>query len=231
MTDPPRVVFSDVDDTIIREKSLFSWLRFGAELTPPLDPRERAELDAMLERLRSGELSRSDANELYYQYVLSGRDVASVRALGRRWFSEGMARPQSFLHVEVVSFLKAARSRGFELVLVTGSFSELLEPLAVQLDASAILGAPLEREGGKYTGRLLGPATIGSGKARAVLSYAAARGLDLSRCVAIGDDTSDLELLRCVGTPLLPPAADPRLLALGREMGWKTVSQQTTIQA
>src|SRR5439155_5916206 len=91
---------------------------------------------------------------------------------------------------------------GRATVLVTAAPADLAEPVAASLGMTAALGTVAEVDGsGRYTGRRAGPVLHGEEKARAVVSFAGAEGIDLSRCFAYSDSVSDLPLLEAVGYP------------------------------
>ena len=127
------------------------------------------------------------------------------------------------LQREVVRLVDGLRARGAKLVLVTGSFSELVEPIARELFAHHAITAPLERQGGVFTGRLLASPTIGPGKAQAVERYAREAGVPLARCFALGDDVSDIPFLELAGRVGVPSDGDPELVASAKARGWTVI--------
>jgi HAD superfamily hydrolase (TIGR01490 family) len=119
--------------------------------------------------------------------------------------------------------------RGDSIVLVSGT----LEPLA--LLAARALEAELEARGLKctirvcatrleireenWTGRIVGEAMFGEAKARAIQRIAVELGLDLGRCFAYGDSSSDRWMLEAVGKPAaVNPSND--LARIARRNGW-----------
>src|SRR6186713_678477 len=191
------LIFSDVDETLIRTKSLFDFVRWGLENGELLNEQHAAALDELRDMRRRG-VDRVELNRLYYAKVLSGLEVAAVRSAAARWFGSVASRSE-FYKREVVRVVDGLRARGAKLVLVTGSFSELVEPIARELFAHHAITAPLERQGGVFTGRLLASPTIGPGKAQAVERYAREAGVPLARCFALGDDVSDIPFLELAG--------------------------------
>jgi len=219
------VIFADVDETIIRCKSLFEFLALSAALEPAIPPERRALLSQSLSALLASGCPRAEVNRAFYEQVLTGVSVRSAEAIARTWFSTALAERPGFLDQSVVSLLRVAQANGSELVLVTGSFSELVAPLAAFLDTRHVLAAPLEIVDDRYTGRLLGPPTIGEGKAEAIRRYAAARGdVALARCGAIGDDLSDLAFLKLVGKVFVPATSDARLVIEAKRHDWIVLS-------
>jgi phosphoserine phosphatase len=72
---------------------------------------------------------------------------------------------------------------------------------------------------GRWTGKILGEAAFGKGKLRAALRMAAEMKLDLEKCYAYADSSSDRWLLAAVGRPsVVNPSND--LARLARISGW-----------
>ncbi|MEY4576543.1 MAG: hypothetical protein RL701_1246 [Pseudomonadota bacterium] len=212
-------VFSDVDDTIIRGKSLAGFLVELASHSSSDEARRLRDVTLHIETLLQADAPRAELNALYYQHVLVGRTVAEVERCARAWFARSL-KSQHFLESAVVEFLRDCMLRGSRLVLVTGSFSALLQPLLALLGGGDILGAPLEVTSGVYTGRLLGPPVIGAGKVTALQHYAREHGVSLERCVGVGDDLSDLPFLQMLGTRFVPRNAHSSLLERVGSQGW-----------
>lgn len=217
------VIFCDVDDTIIRGKSL---LGFAECLVGALSVGQAASLNAQLGNLIAG-LKRGDPraelNRRYYEAVVGGRTVNDVRRIARSWYDEASARP-GFYKRSVCEFLAGMRASGARVVLLTGSFCDLVQPIAEHVGAVEILAAPLEVRDARYTGRLLTPPTVDRGKLLALSSYAEANGLVIARCGGVGDDVSDLPFLTAVGRPFVPSDGQIDLLRHAAENGWNVLS-------
>jgi len=198
-----RLVFTDVDETLITCKSLLDFLdfysagRYGAE-GARRSARVREDLGA---RTAAG-LSRADANRAYYR-AWRGEPVAAVEEWARRWFTERSAA-EGFYVREVAAELRGHRAAGASIALVSGSFRPLLEPIAEAVGAEHVLCARPERCGRVYTGALVGPPVIGEEKRRLVRElldrYA---HIDPADCYGYGDDASDLPMLAEVGHAVL----------------------------
>jgi HAD superfamily hydrolase (TIGR01490 family) len=220
---PGAVLFSDVDDTLIRGKSL---LGFAEHLARSLEPAEaalvRQVMEALVHRMRQGE-PRTALNRAYYEGVLQGRSVDSVSEIARSWYRESLASGD-FFNAPVRHFLGLAREAGTKIVLLSGSFRELLEPIAADVGASAMVIAPLERQCGRYTGRLVGSPTVEAGKADALLDYARRERIDLAECGGVGDDLADVPFLELVGFRFVPANAHPEMLRQAHERDWRVLT-------
>lgn len=83
--------------------------------------------------------------------------------------------------------------------LVSGGFAEIVEPLAASLGVRHTIANRLEVADGRLTGRVAGPVVGRAAKARALRRFAAAEGVELERCVAIGDGANDLDMIAAAG--------------------------------
>ncbi|CAO5257423.1 HAD family hydrolase [Frankia sp. AgKG'84/4] len=210
-TEPARVAFFDVDETLITVKGMLSFLEFHLDA-----PDRYRQIADRLHRLAADGAPREETNRLYYE-VFAGQRETEVAASGRRWFQREMVGGSLF-HGELVRVLRRLQAAGTITVLVSGSFSACLGPIAEHLGADHVLGTVPEVRAGRYTGRVL-RTVIGEGKATAARALLAEFGVDGRRCVAYGDHSSDLPMLLAVGHAGVV-GQDPVLLAHAAERGW-----------
>jgi HAD superfamily hydrolase (TIGR01490 family) len=193
-TGVPYLVFCDVDETLIRPKSMFDFLEFHTE------PAEHRRVVAELRDLAARGVPRTEVNRAYYR-AWRGRAAAGVRAAGRDWFADRAARP-GFWVEETRDALARHRAAGAHLVLVSGSFDAPLRPVADAVGAHHLLCTRPVTDGGRYTGAIEEP-MIGDHKRAAVARLLAAHPqVDPARCWAYGDHPSDLPMLDLVGNPV-----------------------------
>lgn len=224
-TPSPRFAFFDVDETLIRTKSMFSFKEFFcrncAESSGSAGVLEhRRFMRSMADYQRRG-MSREFINRKYYE---SYRDLRpeDVRDCAREWFSN-LKTGIPGLYVEpAIDLLRRHRANGEEPVLVSGSSVEILAPLAEELGVRHVLATRLEIRDGRYTGRILPPQMIGEGKRRAVEAFLAEQGAAAEECFAYGDHPSDLPMLEAVGNPNAV-GDDERLEAIAVDRGWNVV--------
>lgn len=214
--------FFDVDGTLLRLKSMFSFHDFWYQRWIGLDSRVRIEeyedVTAILRALVDGGVQRELVNRRYYEFF-SGRSVEEVGRCARAWARTVVADPKLFV-TEVIDELDALRAKGVEPVFVSGSFVEVLTPIADHLNVSHIRATRLLHDGSKYTGRFRAPQTIGEGKALAIGEFLAERSCSSSDCWAFGDDISDVPMLEAVGHPVAV-IGDSALSSIARARRWK----------
>jgi HAD superfamily hydrolase (TIGR01490 family) len=208
--------FFDVDETLIRTKSMFDFYRFFCGLKGADRDLEAFEIDfAEMQRLN---WSREELNRAYYRY-LAGTSPDELSRAGALWWAEASARP-GIIIAESLALLRTLRDDGITPVFVSGSFEEVLDPIGRQLGVQRFLCAPMKIGlGGYYTGELGSPQTIGAGKARAVDAFLNAHGACVSQCWAVGDDLSDLPMLETVGRSVAV-GTGTSLSRIARERGW-----------
>jgi HAD superfamily hydrolase (TIGR01490 family) len=213
---PAYLVFSDVDETLIRCKSMFDFLRFRLVRRdgPEAGVARYEEIHRRLRALAEGGAPREGINAAYYRHY-AGESAAELAQLGREWFAERSREPGFFI-TDTLWSLRRHLAAGAHLVLVSGSFPVCTEPVARAVGAAALLCTTPLAANGTYTGEITQP-VIGDGKRDAVLKYLAKfPEIDPRDCFGYGDHLSDLPMLECVGNPRVV-GGDPELLgALSR---------------
>ena len=216
------LVFCDVDDTLIHTKSLFAFFSImveGVELREQVGLRERWQ--RLLVAL-DAKAAREELNRCFYSEILCGMRVSRAAELARAWFECKRIEP-GFLCGPVVDFVARQRGMGAEVVLVSGSFPELIEPIAEFVGASTVLCSRPRVTGGIYSTELAKGPMIGNAKAEAVRLFLAERGVDRAACCAIGDDMSDVPMLRAAGRGYVPAHADGEVMAVAAREGWSVL--------
>ncbi|WP_234435162.1 HAD family hydrolase [Streptomyces sp. NRRL F-2747] len=222
-TSRPYIVFSDVDETLISVKSMFDFLHYRMVRRHGAAGEEEYErISAVIGRRAADGAPRAEINRLYYSHY-AGESVDTVMRLADDWFTERTSSTRGFYIDSTRRALRDHRAAGAPLVLVSGSFPPLLDPLARELGAETVLCTrPLIRDG-VYTGEV-GTPVIGEGKRAAVLAHLAARpAVDPRDCFAYGDHVSDLPMLELVGHPVAV-GDDPELRARLADLRPETVA-------
>lgn len=212
----PGYAFFDVDDTLIRTKSMFSFFHYWCSECVR-DPGLLAAFDAHFERARAAGARREELNRDYYRF-LTGVEPRALALAGERW-ARGIIDEGLFYAVTVDRLQNLAR-QGFVPVFVSGSFNDVLEPIAQHLEVKHILATKmLLGLDGLYSGEIGGIQTIGIGKARSIEEFLRSKDTLAKECWAFGDDVSDVPMLECVGHPVAV-GANPSLYAVARKNQW-----------
>jgi HAD superfamily hydrolase (TIGR01490 family) len=203
---------------LIGVRNLFLWLREALRLIP------------------YGIIQVVHANKMYLRGVRTdvecgGTDIpVCLRLAGK---TEEKRRRQARMPVplypEAIECVVWHVERGHLIVIVSGTLEPLAERAARGLEAELakrglatkiwICATRLEQSAGSWTGQILGEAMFGEAKARAVRRIAAEENLDLRRCFAYGDSSSDKWMLEAVGKPAaVNPSSD--LARIARRNEW-----------
>ena len=125
------------------------------------------------------------------------------------------------LYPEAMSSLRRHQEQGHQVVLVSGTFQELLEVIAQGLGIRHAVGTPLEVRGEHYTGRIVPPFCFGPYKVQRAKEFLETTGweIDSASSFAYADTIYDVPLLESVGHPVTV-CPDEELLAHARQWGW-----------
>lgn len=174
-----RLIVMDVDSTLIQDE-VIELLAEHAGC--------RAEVAHITERAMRGELDFAQSLRERVE-TLSGLDSSVLNAVFQEIrVSEGA---QELIH--------AVHSAGGRVGAVSGGFSQILEPLANQLNLDYSKANELEIVEGKLTGRIRGSIIDRQAKADALLEWATDFGVQASQVAAIGDGANDLAMFEVAG--------------------------------
>lgn len=220
--------FFDVDDTVVRLKTMFSFQDYYYTHTgflPSVLGRRRARrFEAVRQHYLATGRPREDLNRMYYR-SFQGRVPETVAAVARRWYEETSAMPGGLYFPGALRELREHQDAGHEIVFVSGSMVDIIQPIADELGVRHLLATRVQVAGGRYTGEIVPPQTIGAGKATAVRTFLAANGVAGDGCWAYGDDRSDVPMLSEVGHPVFV-SDRPEIAELAQERGWQLVRPQ-----
>ncbi len=104
------------------------------------------------------------------------------------------------IYDEAASLIEQHHAAGRDVVIVSSSGSEVVEPIGALLGADHVIATRLKVEDGCYTGEIEYYA-YAENKAAAIRELAEVEGYDLAECYAYSDSSTDLPLLEAVGHP------------------------------
>jgi HAD superfamily hydrolase (TIGR01490 family) len=107
---------------------------------------------------------------------------------------------EPLVYAEAVGLIAEHHLAGRDVVIVSSSGHELVEPIGQMLGADRALGSQMQVQDGLYTG-VISQYLYGEAKAEAIRDLAARQGYDLSRSYAYSDSITDLPMLEVVGHP------------------------------
>jgi len=190
-----RLVVLDVDSTLIQGEVIEMLARRAGCL---------AEVSRLTTEAMHGQL---DFSESLRQRValLAGLDEQALDDVRREIRLTPGAR----------TLVRTLRRLGYQIGLVSGGFTQVVEPIAAELGIDFVAANRLEVTEGTLTGRVDGEIIDRPGKAKALREFAARADVPLSQTVAIGDGANDLDMLDVAGLgvafnakPVVREAAD-----------------------
>jgi len=168
------VVF-DVDSTLIEDEVI--------ELLADCAGK-RAEVAEITERAMLGELDFAESLEARVATLAGLSSDVIGQTLNRIRFTRGAA-----------SLIEAVHERGGKVGAVSGGFNQLLEPLAKILQLDFWRANQLEITAGTLTGKVVGKIVDRQAKAEALVEWAAACEVPISKTTAVGDGANDLDMM------------------------------------
>ena len=159
---------------------------------------------AQMERMRQ-QMSR----------MVTGWEVQQVRDIVATTLTQLIV---PIVYEEATALIAEHHAAGRDVVIVSASGVELVEPIGEMLGADHVIATRMGIDEGRYNGTIEYYA-YGENKAAAIGALAAERGYRLERCYAYSDSVTDLPMLAAVGHPVaVNPDKALRREAMSR--GW-----------
>ncbi|NUR08100.1 MAG: HAD-IB family hydrolase [Nocardioidaceae bacterium] len=119
---------------------------------------------------------------------------------------------------EAVSLIEEHHLAGRDVIIVSASGAEVVEPIGEMLGADGVIATRMEIAEGRYTGTIDYYA-YAENKAQAIKDLALQQGYDLARSYAYSDSVTDVHMLEVVGHPYAVNP-DKELRRHATERGW-----------
>lgn len=147
--------------------------------------------------------------------LCTGWEVARIRAIVAETLHDIV---EPLVYAEAAELIAEHRANGDEVIVLSASGLEVVEPIAALVGADRCLATRMSVEDGRYTG-VIDYYCYGEEKAQAARKIAVERGYRLEDCRAYSDSITDLPLLEAVGHPtVVNPDKGLRREAMQR--GW-----------
>ena len=190
-----RLVQLDVDSTFIQQEAIeLLAARAGA-----LEAVKQITDAAM-----RGELDFAQSLESRVKLLAGLPDTVFAEVRSEITLTDGAAELVSLLH-----------EKGHCVALVSGGFTNILQPIVAELGIDFFRANTLEVVAGVLTGKVVGEIVDRAGKATALREFAQACQVQLNDTVAIGDGANDLDMMALAGVsiafnakPIVAAAAD-----------------------
>ncbi|MFD3992108.1 HAD family hydrolase [Streptomyces sp. NPDC058548] len=196
---PRTAAFFDLDKTVIAKSSTLtfskSFYRGG------LISRRAALRTAYIQFVFLAGGADHDQMERMREYLSAlckGWNVAQVKELVAETLHDLI---DPIIYDEAASLIEEHHAAGRDVVIVSTSGAEVVEPIGEMLGADRVVATRMVvGEDGCFTGEVEYYA-YGPTKAEAVRELAKSEGYDLSRCYAYSDSATDVPMLEAVGHP------------------------------
>ncbi|CAB4917648.1 unannotated protein [freshwater metagenome] len=97
------------------------------------------------------------------------------------------------------TLIRTLKKLGHSVGLVSGGFSQVVDPIAQELGIDHVRSNTLEIVDGIITGNLIGPIIDRAGKALALKEFATLESISPANTIAIGDGANDLDMIAAAG--------------------------------
>jgi HAD superfamily hydrolase (TIGR01490 family) len=208
--------FFDLDKTIIAKSSTLAFSR----------PFYEGGLISRKSVLRSGyaqfvflvggaDHDQMERMRLYLSEQATGWDVQTVKDIVADTLHHIVG---PLVYDEAVSLIEQHHTEGRDVVIVSSSGAEVVEPIGDMLGADRVVATKMVQLDGRYTGEIDFYA-YAENKAAAIRELAETEGYDLSGSYGYSDSITDLPMLEVVGHPYAVNP-DKALRKIATERGW-----------
>ncbi|HSA51156.1 MAG TPA: HAD-IB family hydrolase [Yinghuangia sp.] len=161
----------------------------------------------------------------YLSALCRGWDVQQVREIVAETLYDLI---DPLIYDEAASLIEEHHAAGRDVVIVSSSGAEVVEPIGEMLGADRVVATRMVVEEGRYSGDIEFYA-YAENKAQAVRELAETEGYDLSRSYAYSDSITDLPMLEAVGHPYVVNP-DRGLRREGVARGWPVLTFDRPVQ-
>jgi HAD superfamily hydrolase (TIGR01490 family) len=208
--------FFDLDKTIIAKSSVLAFSKpFQAGGLISRQALLRSAYAQFVFMVGGADHDQVEKMRQFMSQLVAGWDVATVREIVAETLHNIM---DPLVYDEAVQLIEDHHLEGRDVVIVSTSGSEVVEPIGAMLGADRVIATRLRIEDGHYTGEIEYYAYADE-KASAIRDYAAEMGYDLADCYGYSDSITDLPMLEAVGHPhVVNP--DKELRKIAGERDW-----------
>ncbi|MDN5914304.1 MAG: HAD-IB family hydrolase [Pseudonocardia sp.] len=217
---PRAAAFFDLDKTIIAGSSALAFSRpFRREGLINRRVLLRSAYAQLLLVVSGADEDMMDVLRRRLTTMCEGWEVAQVRAIVAETLHEVV---EPMVYAEATALIERHRADGEEIVMLSASGQEVVEPIAAMVGADRFLATRMATRGGRYAGEIEFYC-YGEHKADAARRIAQEQGYDLARCRAYSDSITDLPLLEVVGHPTAVNP-DKALRRIAEQRGWPVLT-------
>jgi HAD superfamily hydrolase (TIGR01490 family) len=195
---PRTAAFFDLDKTVIAKSSALTFSKSfyhgglisrGAAL--------RAAYTQFVYLMGGADHDQTEHMREYLSALCRGWNVQQVQEIVAETLHDLI---DPIIYDEAASLIEEHHRAGRDVVIVSTSSAEVVEPIGELLGADRVVATRMVVEDGRFTGEVA-YYCYGPTKAEAVAGLAESEGYDLARCYAYSDSVTDIPMLESVGHP------------------------------
>ncbi len=208
--------FFDLDKTIIATSSTMAFAKpFQAGGLLSRATLLRSLYSRFVYLLGGADHDQMEKMRIFLSEMITGWDVEQVRAIVAETLRDVV---DPLVYDEAVQLIEEHRAAGRDVVVVSASGAELVEPIGQMLGVDHVLATQLEVVDGRYSGQIE-RYVYADGKVEAITELAEAMGYDLAASYGYSDSITDAPMLQAVGHAFAVNP-DKELRRLAAERGW-----------
>ncbi|WP_265520316.1 HAD family hydrolase [Oerskovia flava] len=218
---PRRIAaFFDLDKTIIATSSAAAFSRpfYAGGLISRGDVL-RSAYAHFLFMVGGADHDQTERMRAHLSNLVTGWDVSTVSRIVAETVHELI---DPVVYLEAVELIANHHEHGHDVVIVSASGAEVVEPIAAVLGADHVIASRMATEDGRYTGTIDFYA-YGENKASAIRELAQDKGYDLGASYAYSDSITDAPMLTAVGHGFAVNP-DRTLRRLAADNGWTVLT-------
>jgi HAD superfamily hydrolase (TIGR01490 family) len=216
--EPParQAAFFDLDKTIIAKSSTLAFSKpFQAGGLISRRAVLRSAYAQFVYHVGGADHDQMEKMRQFLSALCAGWDVQTVRDIVAETLHHVV---DPLVYDEAVSLIEEHHLAGRDVIIVSASGAEVVEPIGELLGADGVVATRMRIVDGRYTGEIDYYA-YGANKAAALQELARQHDYDLANSYAYSDSVTDVHMLQVVGNPYaVNPDRDLRREALAR--GW-----------
>ena len=212
----PSAAFFDLDKTIIATSSSVAFSRsfYQGGLITRADA-IRTAYSQFLFLVGAADERQTNRLRDSLSELIKGWEVAKVKQIVNETVHEHI---DPVVYAEALELIDRHHANGRDVVIVSASVRDIVEPIAQILGADHVIASELKEKKGHYTGEISFYA-YGQAKADAMRALAEEQGYDLRRSYAYSDSITDAPMLDAVGHGFTVNA-DRHLRRTAIQHGW-----------
>jgi HAD superfamily hydrolase (TIGR01490 family) len=221
----PNAAFFDLDKTIIARSSALAFTTpFAKAGLLSKSSLLRNLVAQMIFTLGGADHEKTERLRIQLSKMVEGWSTEQVSEIVQETLHRFI---EPIIYAEAADLIDEHHRAGRQVVIVSSSAIEIVEPIGKMLGADDIIATRLKSVDGHYTGEIEYYA-YAEAKATAIRELAARKGYDLSQCFAYSDSSTDIPMLEVVGFPsVVNPDLALRKIAVAN--GWGICTFRRTV--